>query len=86
MKLISTKRFEKSLRKLSSDQEERVQHALHLFTENPFNEALRNHALHGKWKRMRSISAGFDVRIIYQEKNNHAIVILVKAGTHNQVY
>jgi mRNA-degrading endonuclease YafQ of YafQ-DinJ toxin-antitoxin module len=57
-----------------------------IFQENPLSPQLKNHVL--KWDKngLRAISAGFDLRILYREEWGHAIVFLIKTGTHNQVY
>lgn len=86
MKLIYSKNFTKSLGKLQVEDRQRIRRALALFSERPFYPSLRNHCLKGKRKGVRSISAGFDLRILYREEGGHAVVFLLQAGTHDQVY
>ena len=57
-----------------------------IFVDNPFSEELYNHMLKGRLIGYRAFSAGFDLRIIYREENDHLIVFLIRVGTHNQVY
>lgn len=86
MKKVYLKSFKKSYQKLTEVQKRRINEALRLFSVQPNNSKLRNHALVGKLKNYRSISAGFDLRIVFEEKDNYILVIFIDVGTHNQVY
>ena len=86
MKIIYEKSYIKSLKKLTAIQLNRVDKALLAFEEDPFSEKLHNHALHGRLRGHRAISAGFDLRIIFIELKGYLIVSMVSVGTHNQVY
>ncbi|MEW6236322.1 MAG: hypothetical protein AB1656_13125 [Candidatus Omnitrophota bacterium] len=59
---------------------------LRIFKNNPFDHQLGNHALHGKQKGRRAISAGGDLRLVFIEINNYERVRFLAVGTHNQVY
>jgi addiction module RelE/StbE family toxin len=63
----------------------RVDQAIILFSENPFDITLDNQ-LHGELKEFRSIKAGFDLRILYTEEGGHVTVTFVKVGRHKEVY
>jgi addiction module RelE/StbE family toxin len=78
--------FVRSYQKLTEHERKSTDSALALFVRNPFAQELRNHKLKGRYKGFRSISAGFDLRILYREEGNHAIIVLVNVGTHEQVY
>lgn len=86
MKINYAKSFHKAARKLSRQNSLRVLKALSIFEKNPFDPSLQNHKLKGVQKDQRSISAGYDLRIIYREQGNHAIVLCIDVGTHKQVY
>jgi len=86
MQLHFKKSFVKSYQKLSLQDQGKVDEALADFQVDPFSPHLKNHALHGKLIGKRAISAGFDLRIVFREQDNHAVVFLLKVGTHNQVY
>jgi addiction module RelE/StbE family toxin len=86
MQIFIRKGFTKSYSKLSPRDQNLVNEALVVFEENPFQEELKNHALKGSMKGQRAFSAGFDLRIIYREEGDHAVVYLIKTGSHNQVY
>ncbi len=86
MRVITHKKFRKSLEKLTPNQKARVSEALKLFRKNPYDPQLENHPLHGKQRCRRAVSAGGDLRIIFLERNNYEVVQLITVGTHNQVY
>lgn len=86
MTFFYTKRFLRSLRTLPDTEQERVKRALLLFEECPFHPTLRNHRLKGKQQSIRSIAAGYDLRILYREEGNHSVVFLLQTGRHDQVY
>lgn len=88
MKLLKHKKFIKSYLLLTSWLQEKADSAIKLFIQNPFDINLRNHALMGKMKWLRSIDVTGDIRIIFRElsEGTYEIVELVVIGTHNQIY
>ncbi len=86
MKVVFTKQFSKSFKKLDLVNKKRVNHALEAFDKNPFDVRLKKHGLIGDKRGFRSISAGFDLRIIFQEVDGYLLVVLVDVGTHAKVY
>lgn len=78
--------FTKMYRKLPTDQRDRARHALQLFGNNPFDPKLRNHKLTGSQEGMRSISAGYDLRLVYIEEDGHALILFIMIGNHDAVY
>ena len=86
MKLRYHKNFSKQYKKLSVHQKEKVDAAILLFQKNPYHPLLKNHTLKGKRKDIQSISAGFDLRILFHEYNNYTYIIFLTVGSHNQVY
>jgi addiction module RelE/StbE family toxin len=86
MIIYRTKRFEKSYKKLSSQNKLLADKAIRLFVQNTSDPKLKNHALKGKYSGLRSFSAAYDLRIIYKEEGNHIKVIMIDVGTHSQVY
>ena len=86
MIIHETHSFKKSLKKLTKNQKLSLAKALRTFKADPFDPSLLNHKLKGKQKWLRSFSAEHDLRIIYKAEGGHAIVFLLKAGTHEQVY
>jgi addiction module RelE/StbE family toxin len=70
-----------SNRKLSLQTEKRVV----MFRKDRFDSILKDHALIGQRKDLRSFSVNGDVRIIYQLISED-YVIFIDIGSHNQVY
>ncbi len=86
MKIQRKKKFRKQYEKLSKKWRKKVDEKLLSFSRNPFTTSLKNHALKGKYQGMRSVSVSGDLRIIFQEKDNYIVVILINLGTHSKVY
>lgn len=86
MQLFRHKNFTRQYKKLNSKQQALVDEAILLFYKNPFDPKLRNHALKGRYKWCNSIDAAFDLRIIFKQEKNYIIVILLKVGSHGQLY
>ncbi|MBU0459058.1 hypothetical protein KJ652_00720 [Patescibacteria group bacterium] len=60
--------------------------ALNLFANDPKNPDLYNHALKGELQGKRSISVGFDLRIVFIVEGNYEHVILFSVGKHEDAY
>lgn len=73
-------------RKLERRKKKAVDEAIDLFARHPFDPALNNHQLKGVLKGRRSISAGFDLRIVFREEGKYAFVSMIKVGSHEEVY
>lgn len=56
--------------------------------EDPFDSRLRNHELKGEYAGLRSLDAGFDLRIIYRELSDgkHELVALIMVESHSDIY
>jgi len=78
--------FRRSLKKLTPEQKQNVSKAIALFARNPFDAKLRNHKLQGKYERIHSFSAGYDLRILYREGGGYAVIFLIDVGSHDEVY
>jgi addiction module RelE/StbE family toxin len=81
------KKFLKAYLKLikaSPKLKETIKLRLNLFMEDKSNFLLKDHALIGEMKDLRSFSVTGDIRIIYVEYQD--LIVLVDIGTHNQVY
>ena len=86
MKIRFAKTFHKGMRKLSEKNQIRVHAALRVFESDPFAPSLRNHKLQGMKRNMHSISAGYDLRLVYSEKDGHVLVLFIDVGSHDEVY
>lgn len=65
--------------------QERFREKFMLFLKNPKDPTLKNHALQGLLKGKRAFSVTGDVRVIYRFIDKDTIILL-RIGTHNQVY
>jgi len=86
MKITTHKKFDKAFVKLTVDQRTVVKQAIAAFETNRLDPRLHDHALKGKMKKLRAFSASWDLRVIYREEGGFITIILLDAGTHNQVY
>lgn len=85
MKVFLGKHFEKDFEKLRPAAKEKARAQLRLFAEDPFNPALGNHPLKGKYKGYSSIDVGGDLRAIYKIIANDAC-LFGAIGTHAKLY
>lgn len=79
------RRFIKKYKELERRDQEAVKRALARFEEFPFDPSLRNHSLKGKRSGLRSISAGFDLRVLFHEVDRDTY-LMVDVGTHSALY
>jgi addiction module RelE/StbE family toxin len=65
-----------------------VDEKLRIFTKNPFELGLDNHALRDEWEGYRSIDITNDYRAIYKEvrEGEELNAYLVALGTHKELY
>ncbi|MFC1600054.1 type II toxin-antitoxin system YafQ family toxin [Patescibacteria group bacterium] len=86
MQIQYHKNFTKNFKKLTPKLKQKTISTIKQFTKDPHNPLLRNHALKGRMQGLRAFSITGDVRIIFKEKNNYILVIMLDIGIHNQVY
>lgn len=86
MKIDYHKTFLKQYKKLGARDRKSVDEAIETFTKNPFTKSLENHPLFGNLVGKRSITAGYDLRILFEEENGYTMVYLLQVGSHNQLY
>lgn len=85
MKIFFHKNFKKDLKKLSKRNQDKIKQRIKLFMQDPFDEALRNHSLKGKYTDYRSIDITGDLRAIFKLINSHQC-IFVSINTHSNLY
>lgn len=85
MKIRLHKKFVKKLSKLKKQEALRCKKRLILFMEDPFHDALNNHALQGKYTGMRSINMSGDLRAVY-ELVGKGTAYFVDLDNHNNLY
>jgi len=86
MNLQFSKKFAKQRLKLTKGEKLRVKKILRLFEQCPRHPLLKNHKLKGPQEGRRAISAGGDLRLIFEEYENYTLVLFLSVGSHNQVY
>ncbi len=86
MDILYHKNFTKAFLKLPPKTREKIKKTIIILQYDPGDTRLNNHALHGEDQGKRSISAGGDLRIVFEEEDNYKNVTLLRVGTHNQVY
>lgn len=61
---------------------------LEIFSKNPNDPILRNHALRGDWKGYRNINVTADWRALYEEayEGGEVIAYFSFIGTHKDLY
>lgn len=82
-----TQQLQRRLKQRYSQQPEvieRLKRHLELFSKGVRKEPVNDHPLTGKLKGLRAFSVGGDVRVVYQETDEHHL--LLDIGSHNQVY
>ena len=86
MRIEFHRQFVKQYKKLSPRDKKAVDATIAKFSNSPLDPSLYNHPLLGDMTGYRSISAGFDLRIIFREFDDYTVVMLIKVGSHNQLY
>ena len=88
MKLLRKKRFLKSYLRLPKTIQIKVDRTLLLFSKNPRDQKLRNHALAWILRHFRSIDVTWDIRIIFREcsDGSYELVELIDVWSHSQLY
>ena len=79
-----SKKFDKQLKKAPQEIVDAFRKRLNLFTQNPNDPQLHNHALTGNFKGYRSINITGDWRALFTETKTRIIFQLL--GTHSQLY
>ena len=85
MIIILHKRFSKMASKLHPKTKQKMIERMGLFTQNPTDSRLRNHALNTPYKGSYSIDITGDIRAIYQLINDET-ALFTHIGTHSQLY
>jgi len=47
---------------------------------------LQNHALTGILRGKRALKAGYDLRLVFEEKDGYTEILFLQVGTHKKVY
>lgn len=86
----TTKRFDKSLKKLIPKQRDNFYHKLEIFLKDEYDSRLKTHQLKGSRSEEYSFSLNSDMRVIYEKAiigDKESIVFtFIDIGTHNKIY
>jgi addiction module RelE/StbE family toxin len=83
--VVYNENFKKSFAKKDKFIQAKAVERIRLFREDPFNQILNNHPLHGKHENERSFNVTGDYRIIFYYIDANT-VRLVDIGTHPELY
>ncbi len=85
MKIDYHRHFKKDFRKLTAKQQQQFARRLALFINDPTDPQLRVHVLSGELEGIVSFSVSGDLRAHFRHvEKGH--IILVRIGTHSQLY
>ena len=84
MKVVFHRNFKKQYKKLGAVQKKFDQRLI-LFTRDPLNPVLNNHALAGKYRGFSSINVTGDYRAIYELVNGES-ALFITIDTHSNLY
>ncbi len=85
MKVVFHRRFDKMVSKLPLKVKDKIVERLMLFSKNPLNARLHNHALNTPYKGSYSINITGDYRAIYHLVDSQT-ALFTHIGTHSQLY
>jgi mRNA interferase YafQ len=92
-KLITTPKFNRSLRKFTkrnSELSERIQKTLEQMTEDVFAANLDTHKLGGSLDGINACSCGYDCRVLFSieqdPETDSELIVLLDVGNHDDVY
>ncbi|MDM7939554.1 MAG: type II toxin-antitoxin system mRNA interferase toxin, RelE/StbE family [Methanothrix sp.] len=92
-RLVWAKAFRRAFKKAvqqKPDQQAKIEKALRLLADDPFDPALQSHKLKGKLQGLWACKVDFDSRILFMLLSNQDTgeeeILLVSIGTHREVY
>lgn len=85
MKVAFHKRFDKMAAKLPSKLKAQTVERIVLFSKNPLDPMLKNHALNTPYRGSYSINISGDYRAIYNLVDDET-ALFTHIGTHSQLY
>ena len=80
-KLEPTKQFSKSLKKMSSNEQQAVANKLIILVDDPFHPSLRTKKVQ-RLKDLFESSVNKDIRLLWQHKGNR-IILMIDIGHHD---
>ncbi len=85
MIFISSRRFEKSYKKLDKNIREKFKIRKDLFIQNPIDPILNIHKLSGEYDGMWSFNVIGNYRTIFDKRENE-VMVFIDIGTHPELF
>lgn len=85
MNVVFHRRFKKMATKLTPKIKQKMIERIPLFSQDPLNNTLRNHALCTPYKGSYSIDITGDYRVVYELIDDQT-ALFTHIGTHSQLY
>ncbi len=85
MNVVFHKRFDKMASRLNPKIKQKMVERITLFTRDPLDSQLRNHALRTPYKGSNSIDINGDIRAIYELIDDET-ALFTHIGSHSQLY
>jgi addiction module RelE/StbE family toxin len=84
MQYLSSKKFDKQLKKLPQKTKKHFYEKMMIFQTDPFHPVLNNHSVHYPYEGCRSINITGDFRALYEMIGD--TVLFIRVGTHSELY
>jgi len=85
MQVITSRKFDKKIRKQTVGVQKAFKEKIALFVKDVQHPLLNTHKLSGGLKDLWSFNVSGDVRVVF-DKLDEDIVMLIDIGTHSQLY
>jgi mRNA interferase YafQ len=85
MKITTTKKFNKKLKKHSKKIQTEFKKRIKIFVLDINNPILKTHKLSGKLKDLWSFNISADIGVVF-DKSQKDVIILVDIGSHSDLY
>ncbi len=85
MQINYHKKFLKDFDRLNTKIQQKFFERLRIFSRNPFDAVLNNHAVDGVYPGWRSINITGDFRALYEIPSENAVKFM-RIGTHSELY
>lgn len=85
MKIVTTKKFDKKVKKQTIKIRKQLKSRIYLFMEDIYHPTLHTHKLSGRLKDLWSFNVGADTRVIF-DRSQKNVIILVDIGSHSDLY
>lgn len=86
MKIVTTNKFNKKVKKQSTKIQKELKKRIYIFMEDFNHPTLNTHKLSGgNLKGLWSFNLSGDIRVIF-DRNQKGVIILIDIGSHSELY